>query len=449
MLPSWVERDELEWPQRRQETGSTPVQSTPASTSTQASTTTTTTSSTAPTSTSTTTISTTSTSATSQTTSATISTTSAAPTSAPSSSSTTSRILSTRPDGGVVTLTSTVIGSAPSQTSSGGGGGGFFQNTAAVAAVFTIAGVIGLVLLFVLVTTCLRRRRERKFDRDVAEAAAAAAASNADPFFGDEDDRGAHWDPRRGSAQASGYGRIGEDPYAAYAAPAAAAAAGGAGFGRSATMHYQQQRNPQDAYSMNDMGSSGHPSSGYSNYNPSGNSYYIDQPQVDYSRPSFGSGVVPGIAGVGSGGAMAVAGAQQQQYNQDNQNLRYRGQQQSSVGAAEDPYGGYTTVGATSDGDRYPNPYATPPASTAYSLSPNRRSTNVSPPLPPVPPSQSPPPPPSYTGHGPTLPEKARPLSASHNAPLMPGPSQPHALGPGTPDESYNDGGRILRVANE
>lgn len=79
---------------------------------------------------------------------------------------------------------------------------------------------------------------------------------------------------------------------------------------------------------MNDMGSSGHPSSGYSHYSPAGNSYYAEQPQIDYSRPSFGSNV-PGIAGVGSGGAMAVGA---QQYSQDNQNLRYRGQQPSNLG---------------------------------------------------------------------------------------------------------------------
>lgn len=72
-----------------------------------------------------------------------------------------------------------------------------------------IAGIIGLVLFFVLVTTCLRRRRERKFDSDVAEAAAAAAAATANPFFEDEEERGgAHWDPRRTSAQAGGYGKV-------------------------------------------------------------------------------------------------------------------------------------------------------------------------------------------------------------------------------------------------
>ena len=339
-----------------------------------------------------------------------------------------------------------------------------------------ISGVIGLVVLFVLVTTCLRRRRERKFDRDVAEAAAAAAAATADPFFEDEEERGgAHWDPRRASAQTAGYGKvspeflgldpflsdrsfqIGEDPYAY----AAAGVVGGGAFGRNGTNQYQQ-RNPQDAYSMNDMHSSGHPSSGYSNYAPAGNSYYAD-PQVDYSRPSFGSNV-PGIAGVGSGGGAP------QQYPQENQNLRYRGQQQqqqqnnfgasassdtcnnltsiSFTGGVEDAYGGYTTAGASSsEGGGYPNPYA--PSSTAYSQSPARRSTAASPPLPAIPPSQSPPPPPSYTGHGTGRPEKARPMSASQNTMPMPPPNQQSPGGLGTPDESYNDGGRILRVANE
>jgi len=84
---------------------------------------------------------------------------------------------------------------------------------------------------------------------------------------------------------------------------------------------------------MNDLSSSGHHSSGYTQntgYYPAGNSYYPEQPQMDIARPSFSS-AAPGIAGVGSG-AGAVAGTQYP--GQEMQNLRYRGaqQQQSSYG---------------------------------------------------------------------------------------------------------------------
>jgi hypothetical protein len=100
---------------------------------------------------------------------------------------------------------------------------------------------------------------------------------------------------------------------------------GGAGFARNGTQYSRSQR---DQYGMNDLNSSGHPSSGYTHstgYTPGANSYYAEQPQMDYGRPSFGSNA-PGIAGVGSGGG--VVPGTQQPYGQENQNLRYRGGQQ-------------------------------------------------------------------------------------------------------------------------
>ena len=215
----------------------------------------------------------------------------------------------------------------PTTSSSASNKSSFFNNKAEVGAVFGVGGVIALVLAFLLVTTCIRRRKAAQFDRDVAEAAAAAAAANANPFYEDEEDRagvGASWDPRRTSATyGQGYGRIGDDPYA-YAAAGVVGAGTVAGFGRSNTNQFQQ-RTPQDAYSMNDLSNSSvsHPSS-YPNYGGGGAAYYSnDLPQPEYGRPSFSSTAAPGLAGVGSGGA-ALA-------QTDNQ-LRHRGQQQSSGG---------------------------------------------------------------------------------------------------------------------
>lgn len=233
---------------------------------------------------------------------------------------------------------------------------------------------------------------------------------------------------------------------------------------------------------MNDLASSGHQMSSYSggttyNQSSSGAGYY-DMPQPDYGRPSFSSNTAPGIAGVGAAGALAGAGTGAGQ-NQ-NQNLRYRGQpqQQRPLSSGSDAYGGYSD-----DYDRYPNPYAANPASTAFvqntpgsqenhgnmvnqayrAQSPPGRQT--SPPLPAVPNSSSPPPPPSYSGHGHTnsagqdlkFAGAARPSSewqhglvaASGSQGQLAPMSPPNASLPATPDESYDQKGRILRVANE
>ncbi|PSR70665.1 hypothetical protein PHLCEN_2v13470 [Hermanssonia centrifuga] len=110
---------------------------------------------------------------------------------------TTQVVVSTQPNGNVVTSISTieVSGAAMPTTSSGlaaqndnTSSKGFFDNKGAVAGVFAVVGLIALVLLIALVTNAVRRRQAKKFDRDVAEAAAEAAASaRARPDFDDDD----------------------------------------------------------------------------------------------------------------------------------------------------------------------------------------------------------------------------------------------------------------------
>lgn len=364
-----------------------------------------------------------------------------------------------------------------SSSNSGGGGGGFWDNKTAVGATFGIAGVIGIVLAFLLITTCIRRRRARKFDRAVSEAAAEAAATNADPFLGENDDagyRGAAWDPRRRSSAGFGYGKLHDDPFGHGGPTAMGATAGAAGlYGRHQSMNNGQY--PKDAYGMNDLRGSGTQPSVYSgtttyashpSYGAGAGYYTNDLPPVPaqqnaYGRPSFGSTAAPGIAGVGAAGA----------YGQDTQ-AAYRHAPGNSVDGTEDAYGGYARNSVV---DPYPNPYG---GQTAYPGPSSPRTSNSSPPGPtrsPPPVSRSPPPaaPPSYSNHGSqandhyyTRNEKARPLSSGSGTPgggmTMPLPPaapagtsaahfQPPDMTPGvgTPDESYNNGGRILRVANE
>ncbi|KAG8810265.1 hypothetical protein FRC17_003006, partial [Serendipita sp. 399] len=320
-------------------------------------------------------------------------------------------------------------------------------------------------------STCIRRRRAKQFDKDVAEAAAQAAAANADPFYGQEDERnaGANWDPRR-TSNAYGYGRLHDDPFGYGNTGMGATAitgAGAAGLGRQPTGQFSH-----DSYGLSDLrGSNTHASQysgggGYQNSGAYGNgaAYYMnDMPQAEYPRPSFSS-AAPGIAGVGAMGAGAAAYGQQ---HQQNPNLRHRGQQSVSE-STEDAYGGYAPMPPSS----YPNPYdgsgtsaaATSPASPVRSTAsppPNVAATNAAPP--------------SYSGHGhgsqngdhpyipPTGDRKVRPMSSGGGgggpgpmAMSIPQPSTSASasganMGPvdiGTPDERWGDQ-RILRVANE
>jgi hypothetical protein len=201
---------------------------------------------------------------------------------------------------------------------------------------------------------------------------------------------------------------------------------------------------------MNDMSSSGGPSMYSSNtHYPSGGGgagYYMDDYNQAYARPSFSSTAAPGIAGVGAAATAGAAGG----YAQDNQQLRYRGQPQNDT--TEDAYGGYTSTSPEHDS------YAGGSAYASNQSAPYSRTTS-SPPIPNQSTSMSPLPPPSYSGHGhgaSPINEKARPLSSGGgggvNAPLPMPPPNNMAYPPGgsgTPDESYDDKGRILRVANE